>query len=144
MYLFKNQNGDIYAYSDEDFINLARQKYPLRVISDNEIENNFTVEELNTKGRSIITDDYGYTPFSYTSEELTAKQAAEAKQVKMSQVIALLNQSIKLESGVYQRRMSTDEISEFEAWQDDLLAFIDGNSETLPLTPEFINTLLRA
>ena len=49
MNLFKNQNGDICAYSDEDFINLAKQKYPLRKISDEEIENDFTNEELNVK-----------------------------------------------------------------------------------------------
>lgn len=142
MHLFKNQNGDIYAYSDEDFINLARQKYPLRKISDEEIENDFTNEELHTKGRSIITDDYGYTPFSYTPEELAAQQEQEVKQQQLNHAQALLNQSIKLESGVYQRRMSTDEKSEFEAWQDDLLAFIDGDSETLPQTPGFIQELL--
>jgi hypothetical protein len=74
----------------------------------------------------------------YTPAEL----AAEANQQQLNHANALLNQSIKLDSGVYQRRMSTDEKSEFEAWQDDLLAFIDGDSETLPMTPEFIQALL--
>ena len=79
-----------------------------------------------------------------TPEELAAKQAAEAKQREIGKAQALLNQSIKLESGAYQRRMSTEEKIEFEAWQDALLDFIDGNSETFPVQPEFINTLLGA
>lgn len=118
MKLYKNNEGAIYAYSNEDLENLAKQGIN-------------PIEKLSL------------TPFSYTPEELSAMQAAVAKQRELSEARALLEQSKSLESGVYQRKMSTDQISEFEAWQDSLLAFIDGNSETLPLTPEFINTLLR-
>lgn len=75
---------------------------------------------------------------------LTEQERIERdKRIQLNHAQALLNQSIKLESGVYKRRMSTNEVSEFEAWQDELLAFIDGDSETMPQTPEFINTLLR-
>ena len=74
---------------------------------------------------------------------LTEQERIERdKQLLVSQANALLDQSIKLESSVYQRKMSTDQISEFEAWQDDLLEFIDGNSEIMPITPEFIQVLL--
>jgi len=74
---------------------------------------------------------------------LTEQERIERdKQIQINHANTLLNQSIKLESGVYQRRMSTDEKTEFRIWQDELLAFIDGNSETMPQIPEFIQVLL--
>lgn len=119
MKLYKNNNGDIYAYSDEDLVNLEAQ------------------------GLDPFTE-LGLMAFSYTLEELEAKRIERDKQIQLNYANTLLNKSIKLESGVYQRRMSANEVSEFEAWQDELLAFINGNSETMPQTPEFINTLLGA
>ena len=67
--------------------------------------------------------------------------AAEAKQREMSQAQALLDQSIKLESGVYQRRMSTDEKTEFRIWQDNLYGFIKGGVSVIPSTPNFVKLL---
>lgn len=132
MNLFKNQNGDIYAYSDEDFINLARQKYPLRKISDEEIENNFSDEELHTKGRSIITDDYGYTPFSYTPEELAAMQAAEAAALLVSQASALLRASdYRLIPDEY-AGLTTEQQTELVAYRAQLRLVARGESAELP------------
>ena len=111
-----------------------------------------TVEELDTYliayntglKNIVLVDGEIQIVDKYTPAELVARQAQEAKQQQLNNANALFNQSIKLESGVYQRRMSADEKAEFEAWQDAILDFIDGNSETFPVQPEFINTLLGA
>lgn len=190
MHLFKNTDGAIYAYSDEDFINLAIQKYPRQEIKEIIVENDYTDEELliigkqsypdqdltdeeyialarqdnpintiytnNTieiindysnselweKGRGIIIDDYGYTPFSYTDEEIAAQEQERLKQQQIAEAHSLLSRSIKLESGVYQRRMSAEQQAEFVLWQDLLLEFIKNERQDLPPTPEFINQLL--
>ena len=100
---------------------------------------------LNSQLKNIIlVDGEIQIVDKYTPEELEAKQALEAKQREMSQAKTLLNQSIKLESGVYQRRMSETEQMEFIRWQDALLEFINGEREEIPPTPEFINILLGA
>lgn len=132
MNLFKNQNGDIYAYSDEDFINLARQKYPLRVISDNEIENNFTNEELNTKGHEVITNDYGYTPFSYTPAELAAQEADEAAALLVSQATTLLRASdYRLIPDEY-AELTTEQQTELVAYRAQLRLVARSESAELP------------
>lgn len=132
MNLFKNQNGDIYAYSDEDFINLARQKYPLRKISDDEIENDFTVEELNTKGHEVITNDYGYTPFSYTPAELAAQDVAKAAVILVSQASALLRASdYRLIPDEY-TELTTDQQTELVAYRAQLRLVARGESTELP------------
>ena len=133
MNLFRNQNGDIYAYSDEDFINLARQKYPLRKISDDEIENNFTTEELNIKGREIIIDDYDYTPFSYTPEELAAKQAAEAAALLVSQAKAQIHRDEHLwNNQILWNRYNNEQKTILTNYYDDLIAVTRGESDILP------------
>jgi hypothetical protein len=132
MNLFKNQNGDIYAYSDEDFINLARQKYPLRKISDDEIENDFTVEELNTKGHEVITNDYGYTPFSYTPAELAAQDVAKAAALLVNQAKALLRASdYRLIPDEY-TELTTDQQTELVAYRAQLRLVARGESTELP------------
>ena len=111
-----------------------------------------TVEELDTYliayntglKNIVLVDGIIQIVDKYTPEELAARQAQEAKQQQLNSALALFNQSIKLESGAYQRRMSAEEKNEFEAWQDALLDFIDGNSDTFPIQPVFINTLLGA
>lgn len=111
-----------------------------------------TVEELDTYliayntglKNIVLVDGEIQIVDKYTPAELVARQIQEAKQQQLNNASALFNQSIKLESGAYQRRMSADEKNEFEAWQDAILDFIDGNSETFPVQPEFINTLLGA
>ena len=128
MHLFKNTDGTIYAYSDEDFINIATQKYPYSEVTDEKSGkitkfNDFTTEELLTKGHGIIIDDYGYTPFSYTDEEIAAQEQERLKQQQTAEAHSLLSRSIKLESGVYQRRMSAEQQAEFVLWQDLLLEF---------------------
>lgn len=132
MNLFKNQNGDIYAYSDEDFINLARQKYPLRKISDDEIENDFTVEELNTKGHEVITNDYGYTPFSYTPAELAAQDVAKAAALLVSQAKALLAASDYKVLPDRFAEFTTDQQTELVAYRAQLRLVARGESAELP------------
>lgn len=53
-----------------------------------------------------------------------------------------LDQSIKLESGVYQRRMSEEQQYEFIMYQDALLEFINGERQDMPEQPNFITELL--
>lgn len=147
MHLFKNTDGIIYAYSDEDLINLAKQKYPYSEVADEksgEITkfDDFTTEELLTKGHEIVIDDYGYAPFSYTDEEIGAQEQERLKQQQIAEAHSLLSRSIKLESGVYQRIMSAEQQAEFVLWQDLLLEFIKNERQDLPPTPEFINQLL--
>lgn len=79
-------------------------------------------------------------------DSLLSQQELEerAKQQRLTQAKSLLNQSIKLESGVYQRRMSETEQIEFIQWQDALLEFINDERTEIPPTPEFINTFLGA
>lgn len=133
MNLFKNQNGDIYAYSDEDFINLAKQKYPLRKISDDEIESDFTVEELNTKGHEVITNDYGYTPFSYTPAELAAMQSAEAAALLVSQAKAQIHRDEHLwNNQILWNRYTNEQKTILTNYYDDLIAVTRGESDILP------------
>lgn len=65
------------------------------------------------------------------------------RQLKISQATTLLNQSIKLESRAYQRNWATDQITEFEAWQDELYDIVHNNSNAAtPETPSFIQEIL--
>ena len=53
-----------------------------------------------------------------------------------------LDQSIRLESGVYQRRMSEEQKQDFKDWQDELLKFINGERQDMPEQPNFLTELL--
>lgn len=53
-----------------------------------------------------------------------------------------LDQSIKLESSVYQRRMSEEQQYEFIMYQDALLEFINGERQDMPEQPIFVQELL--
>lgn len=77
-------------------------------------------------------------------DSLLSQQQLEerARQRQIAQANNLLNQSIKLESGVYQRRMTVEEQAEFIMWQDSLVEFIDGLRAGMPPTPTFIEVLL--
>ena len=110
-----------------------------------EVQHEEYLTALNSQLKNIVLVDNEVKVIDkYTPEELLAKEQENLKQQQAAESHSLLSRSIQLESGAYQRRMSTEEKIEFEAWQDALLDFIDGNSETLPLQPEFINTLLGA
>lgn len=97
MNLFKNKNGDIYAYSDEDLINLATGKL---IKADD-----FTHEELLDIGHDIIINDYGYIPFSYSDDELSEQAKAKEIELHIAQAKLLLSQNdyrqIKALLGLY-------------------------------------------
>lgn len=64
------------------------------------------------------------------------------KQRQLALARQQLDQSIKLESGVYQRRMSEEQKQDFKDWQDALLEFINGERQDMPEQPIFIQGLL--
>lgn len=64
------------------------------------------------------------------------------KQRQLALAKQQLDQSIKLESGVYQRKMSEEQQYEFIMYQDALLEFINGERPDMPTQPNFITELL--
>lgn len=74
----------------------------------------------------------------------TEEQLQQYKKIEFYQAKVLLDKSIKLESGAYQRKMSTEEQNEFVMWQDALFEFIQSERDLSPPIPEFINQFLRS
>jgi len=64
------------------------------------------------------------------------------KQRQLALAKQQLDQSIKLESGVYQRKMSEEQQYEFIMYQDALLEFINGERQDMPEQPNFLTELL--
>lgn len=75
---------------------------------------------------------------------LENKQTDEYQQLQelKNKARSLLDKSMILESGVYQRKMNDEQQSEFVMWQDVLAEFIHGERQEMPPTPDFINQLL--
>lgn len=99
--------------------------------------------ETGIKAGLVITPDENGFKMVHSDSLLSQQQLEDRnKQQQLAQANDLLNKSIKLESGVYQRRMTTEEQAEFIMWQDSLVGFIDGLDTKMPLTPKFIGVLL--
>ena len=73
-----------------------------------------------------------------TTEELTERNKQRQLTIAQSQ----LDKSIRLESGVYQRKMTATQKNDFVAWQDDLFKFINDENVSMPEQPNFIKELL--
>jgi len=117
MKLYKNSNGAIYAYSDEDLENLAKQGIN-------------PIEKLSL------------TYFEYIPNELAEKQAIEAETFLKSKANAMLCKTDRFEHDVYQSKMKDGESNEFDAWRIELLDVALGESSTMPTTPEFMQKFL--
>lgn len=107
MKLYKNSNGAIYAYSDEDLENLAKQGIN-------------PIEKLSL------------TYFEYTPEEIEAKQIERDKQLLISQAKALLRSSdYRLIPDEY-AELTTEQQTELVAYRAQLRLVARGESAELP------------
>lgn len=99
--------------------------------------------EAGIKAGLVITPDGAGFKMVHPDSLLSQQQLEErARQQQLAQANNLLNQSIKLGSGVYQRRMSEEQKQDFKDWQDALLEFINGERQDMPEQPIFIQELL--
>lgn len=131
----EDEEGNIQEITIEDL--------PAGAISISEEDRSTFLAALNSQLKNIVLiNNEIQVVDKYTPEELADKQAAETKQQELNNANYLLIQSIKFESGVYQRKMTLNQKEEFVMWQDSLLDFINGEINLLPITPEFINLLL--
>lgn len=89
--------------------------------------------------------DTGTYPFLMVHPDSLLSQQELLERDKQRQLAIAkqqLDQSIKLESGVYQRKMSEEQQYEFIMYQDALLEFINGERQDMPEQPNFITELL--
>lgn len=137
-------------YDDNQYYYSPSKNFPW-FLADNKPDDSIemTVEmeeqyEAGVKQGLVITPNESDTGFIMVDPDtlLTAEELIEKnKQRQLAVAQSQLEQSIKLESGVYQRKMTSAQKAEFEAWQDDLFRFINNESPSMPEQPNFIKEI---
>lgn len=165
MNLFKDEETQIYGYSDEDLINIGRNelmlnpKYKVTIVQDvkNDIDNievdadlkphtyelkeliPFTDKECCKKGFEIIASR-GLKSFSYTKEELESQQVDQAKNELIAKAQILLNQNdyrqTKAIGGMYSDNKAKAVLEYMEALRKVIREAKLGNLTELPILDE--------
>lgn len=109
MHLYKNKAGEIFAYSDEDLAN------------------------LKASGINPIKRDK-LKPVTYTQEELAEQQALQNKKILAAEARALLlDNEFRWTNKIKWERYDDKTRAAITKYYDDLVAVINGESETIPV-----------